>query len=75
MHGGSGVSEDDYRLAIRSGIRKINYYSYMSNAGVKAAKALLEGGNVTFFHDVAMAAQKAMAEDVEKAMKVFYNLK
>ena len=33
MHGGSGVSEDDYRRAIRAGIRKINYYTYMSNAG------------------------------------------
>lgn len=74
MHGGSGVSAEDYRTAIRNGIRKINYYSYMSNAGVKAAAAYLSENDVTFFHDVALAAQKAMAEDVEKAMRVFYNL-
>ena len=74
MHGGSGVSEEDYRRAIRCGIRKINYYSYMSNAGVKAAAAYLNENNVTFFHDVALAAQKAMAADAEKAMKVFYGL-
>ena len=39
MHGGSGVSEEGFRKAIASGIRKINYYSYMSKAGYMAAKA------------------------------------
>ena len=74
MHGGSGVSPEDYRTAIQNGIRKINYYSYMSKAGTTAAKELLADGDVTFFHDVAMAAQKAMAADVDKAFQVFYNL-
>ena len=74
MHGGSGVSPEDYRTAIQNGIRKINYYSYMSKAGTTAAKELLAGGDVTFFHDVAMAAQKAMAADLETAFQVFYNL-
>ena len=74
MHGGSGVSPEDYRTAIQNGIRKINYYSYMSKAGTTAAKELLAGGDVTFFHDVAMAAQEAMAADVDKAFQVFYNL-
>ncbi len=71
MHGGSGVSDEDYRIAIRSGIRKINYYSYMAKAGVTAARKLLEAGDVTFYHDIALAAQKAMEENAEKAMGVF----
>ncbi len=33
MHGGSGVSEQDYRTVIQKGIRKINYYTYMAKAG------------------------------------------
>lgn len=74
MHGGSGVSDEDYRTAIRNGIRKINYYSYMSKAGVTAVKALLEAGDVTFFHDLALAAQNAMEENAAKAMRVFANL-
>ena len=74
MHGGSGVSPEDYRTAIKNGIRKINYYSYMSNAGVKAAKNMLDTEDVTFFHDLALTAHRAMAEDAEKAMKVFYHL-
>ncbi len=33
MHGGSGVSSEDFRKAIKSGVRKINYYTYMAMAG------------------------------------------
>ena len=74
MHGGSGVSPEDYRTGIRNGLRKINYYSYMARAGMNAVKELLEKGNVTFFHDLALAAQKAMEVDVKKAMRVFAGL-
>ena len=71
MHGGSGVSDEDYRVAIANGIRKINYYSYMSKAGVGAVQAMLAEGDVTYFHDLALAAQKAMEENARKAMLVF----
>ncbi len=33
MHGGSGVSEEDFRRVIEKGVRKINYYTYMAMAG------------------------------------------
>jgi fructose-bisphosphate aldolase, class II len=42
MHGGSGVAPEDYTKAIAAGIRKINYYSYMSKAGYLAAKKVIE---------------------------------
>lgn len=71
MHGGSGVSPEDYRRGIACGLRKINYYSYMSRAGTHAVRELLEKEDVTFFHDLALAAEKAMGEDAEKAMRVF----
>ena len=74
MHGGSGVSPEDYRTGITNGLRKINYYSYMSKAGTGAVKALLEQKEVIFFHDLALAAQNAMREDAEKAMRVFAGL-
>ena len=35
MHGGSGVSDEDYRASIDAGIRKVNYFTY----GVKYARA------------------------------------
>lgn len=71
MHGGSGVSDEDYRIAIQNGIRKINYYSYMSKAGVTAVKAMLEAEDVTFFHDLALVAQNAMENNAARAMSIF----
>lgn len=75
MHGGSGVSDEDYRTAIRNGIRKINYYSYMSKAGTQAVKQKLEADDVTFFHDLALAAQNAMEQDAQRAMQVFAGIR
>lgn len=71
MHGGSGVSPEDYKKAITMGIRKINYYSYMARVGVEAAKEILSTKDIQFFPDLALACQNAMEADVEKAMHVF----
>lgn len=71
MHGGSGVSDDGFREAIAGGIRKINYYSYMSKAGYMAAKAKIEEGTTSYLHDVEYAAMQAMKDDVKKAIEVF----
>lgn len=71
MHGGSGVSEEGFRKAIASGIRKINYYSYMSKAGYMAVKEYIESGRSNYLHDAEYAAMQAMKEDVKKAIKIF----
>ena len=71
MHGGSGISEEDYREVIRRGIGKINYYSYMSYAGYAAAKETVEETPADFYHNLALRAQKAMYENAKKTMKVF----
>ena len=74
MHRGPGVSPEDYRTGIATGRRKINYYSYRAKAGTQAVKELLAKGDVTFFHDLALAAEKAMSADAEKAMRIFAGL-
>jgi len=71
MHGGSGVSPEDYRTAISCGIRKINYYSYMARAGKNAVAEKLASEDVTFFHVLAAAATEAMEENAAKAIEVF----
>ena len=71
MHGGSGVSDEGFTRAINAGIRKINYYSYMSKAGYMAAKEKIESGTTNYLHDVEYAAMQAMKEDVKKAIRVF----
>ncbi len=67
MHGGSGVSHEDYRKVISLGVRKINYYTYMAKAGAEAVSGKTYGQ----FHDVANDVITAMKADVKKAISVF----
>ncbi len=73
MHGGSGLLADDYHEAISRGIRKINYYTYGALAAGRAvselARATPEGK--LMFHDVAVRATEAVAEDVSRVMRLF----
>lgn len=70
MHGGSGVSEDDYREVIKRGVRKINYYTYMAKAGGEA----ISNKEYAQFHDALLDAENAMKENVKKAITVFSKL-
>ena len=74
MHGGSGLSKEEFQTAIRNGIRKINYYTYMTLAGGKAVKEALDkinNGENVFYHDIPLIATEAMKEDVVNAIKIF----
>ena len=71
MHGGSGVSDEGFRRAIANGIRKINYYSYMSYAGYACAKKTVEAKSEDFFHNLALNAKNAMKENALSTLKVF----
>lgn len=74
MHGGSGLTKEEFQTAIKNGIRKINYYTYMSLAGGKAVKEALDKLSVDdhiFFHDIPLIGIEAMKEDVKKAIRIF----
>lgn len=74
MHGGSGVSTEDYYKAVDAGVRKINYFTYMDKSGGNAAAEYLTSlkeGEPVFFSSIFMAAREAMKENVRGAMKVF----
>ena len=72
MHGGSGVSDEDYKVAIENGICKVNYYTYMNTAGGRASKEYWEDEEKPLFYDsMSLAATEAIKEDVKKAIKVF----
>lgn len=74
MHGGSGLSKEEFQTAIQNGIRKINYYTYMTLAGGKAVKEAMDQKGAdenVFFHDIPMIAVRAMKENVKQAVRVF----
>ena len=74
MHGGSGVSDEDYAVAIENGICKVNYYTYMNVAGGKASKEFWKDDETTFYDSMAIKATEAIKEDVKRAIKVFQKL-
>ena len=74
MHGGSGVSKDDFKKAIEAGVRKVNYFTYMDKSGGNAAELYIKGlkdGEPVFFSSIVEAAREAMKENVKDAMKMF----
>ena len=74
MHGGSGVSDEDYAVAIENGICKVNYYTYMNVAGGKASKEFWKDDETNFYDSMAIKATEAIKEDVKRAIKVFQKL-
>ena len=76
MHGGSGVSDEDYAVAIENGICKVNYYTYMNTAGGKASKEYWQDDSKPLFYDsMSLVATEAIKEDVKRAIKVFQKIK
>ena len=79
MHGGSGVSDEDYHKAIDAGIRKINYYTYGAKfAGENvlkmiAAKRADNPDALVYWHDMTTAAYERYLEVTIETMKVFAN--
>lgn len=77
MHGGSGVSKEDFHAAVEAGVRKINYFTYMDKAAGEAMKAYLDSlaeGKPAFFTDATLVIRKAMKENIMQAMKTFARL-
>ncbi len=75
MHGGSGISDEDFRKCIEQGVRKINFYTYSAKYAGELIRDRLakENGNV-YFHDIAVWGRESMKKTYLDTMKVFSNL-
>ena len=74
MHGGSGVSPEDFRKAVQAGVRKINYFTYMDRSGGNATKTYIENlieNEPIFFSSLIGLARESMKDDVMGAIKTF----
>ena len=71
MHGGSGLSDDEYKEIIARGVGKINYYTYMAYCGFEAVVEYVQKEKSGFFHDMANVAQLAMKNNANERIKLF----
>lgn len=70
LHGGSGLSDEDFREAIRRGIAKVNIFTDISKAQVRGMqKGIAAGVNNAF--DLTPYEVEAIREVVEEKMRLF----
>ena len=67
LHGGSGLSDDDFRNTVKGGIRKVNVFTDV----ILAAKAAIHADNDEAYGDALLRAEAAMKEAVIAKIKVF----
>ena len=67
LHGGSGLSDDDFRNTIRGGISKVNVYTDVLLAG---RQALIDNSDKNYT-DMCKCAEQAMKEATVTKLKLF----
>jgi fructose-bisphosphate aldolase, class II len=72
LHGGSGISDDDFRKAVRLGICKINFYTEMSAGAVARIREYLNGNQgVNSLPDVINKGFDEAKNIIKKRLEVF----
>ena len=71
MHGGSGLSNEEYRKSIENGITKINYYSTMAYEVTNGLRNYLNQKDDAFLFDVDMKTIELVKENISSKIKVF----
>ncbi len=70
LHGGSGLSDDDFRTAVSLGICKINIFTDIDKAGRNGAKKAIDEG-VTVMREMLEYERNAMKEVVREKLTLF----
>lgn len=71
LHGGSGLSDNDFRQAIAGGIAKINFFTENSLAGKQAVQDLLSQGKPVGYPDLVAVARSRIQTVVERQIEIF----
>jgi fructose-bisphosphate aldolase, class II len=71
LHGGSGLSDNDFKECINRGIKKINIFTDMSYAATEGVRKLLEQNKKIHCFEVSELAEKCMKEVVINKINLF----
>lgn len=75
MHGGSGISDSDFKKCIDCGVRKINYYTYAAKYAGDAIRDMVKDttGNI-YSHDILVEIRRNMVKTYRETIRVFKNI-
>jgi len=75
MHGGSGISDSDFKKCIDCGVRKINYYTYAAKYAGDAIRDMVKDktGNI-YSHDILVEIRRNMVKTYKETISVFKNI-
>ena len=73
LHGGSGISDADFRRAISLGIHKINFYTGMSQAALAAVDKSMAARDQIYdeFAELMLNIEQAITDIVAEQMRIF----
>lgn len=74
LHGGSGLSDEDYKKLVQHGINKINFFTGMTLAGAKAVQDFAAATPKFQCMDVVQVMAKAQKDVVKHHIQVFGTL-
>lgn len=69
IHGGTGLSEEQYRRLITNGVAKINYYTALADAARKALKSAMNGRNGAGYAAAKERVRAMVAEEAARCMR------
>ena len=75
MHGGSGISDSDFKKCIDCGVRKINYYTYAAKYAGDAIRDMVKDKNGNIYsHDIFVEIRKNMVKTYKETIRIFKNI-
>lgn len=74
LHGGSGLTAEDYKNLVAHGVNKINFFTAMTLAASEAVRKLMEKNKKLMMTDIIMAGQNAAEEIVSEHIDIFGTL-
>lgn len=75
MHGGSGISDSDFKKCIDCGARKINYYTYAAKYAGDAIRDMVKDRTVNIYsHDILVEIRRNMVKTYKETIRVFKNI-
>ena len=71
IHGGTGLSDDQYRRLIANGVTKINYYTALADAAGASIRANARADRANGYTVLTKDVQDAVSAEVERKMRLW----